>query len=148
MISVRRISFDEFLNDSAYDEIVSGYARECANLGLETKPDHVFYRRAVDSGLALLLGVFTTDALVGVAVVLVSEHPHYSKKLAVVESLYVLPDARIRGAGSAILEAIKDEARKAGAEGVLVSAPTGSRLEKLGRLCEWRQTNSVFFLEL
>lgn len=148
MISVRRISFDEFLNDSAFDEIVSGYTFECANLGLETKPDRGFYRRAVDSGLAMMLGVFVDDALVGAAVVLVSEHPHYSKKLAVVESLYVLPDARIRGAGSAILEAIKDEARKAGAEGVLVSAPTGSRLEKLGRLCEWRQTNSVFFLEL
>ena len=82
----------------------------------------------------------------GFVTVLTPVLPHYGKKLATIESLFVAKAYRRYGLGRALMEAVEEYSKGVGCVGILYSAPYGGRLEKVLELSKaYRKTNSVFF---
>jgi len=87
----------------------------------------------------------TSGRLVGFASLLVSVLPHYGKKAATVESLFVDKRHRANGYGIEIMDAMEEFAKGEGCIVILYIAPVGSQLERLLSLKKgYRKTNSVF----
>ena len=147
-IVVRRIQVEDILCAPNSKEIINAYWRECALTPFgAAKPDLPGYKQMEAAGFLKAVGVFDNEKIVGGAFVLLTKLAHYSKMSAAVESLFVLPEARKKGAGTKLLREIRAIAKEAGAPGVFISAPVGGQLERLGRAAGWQNTNTVFFLE-
>lgn len=83
--------------------------------------------------------------LVGFASVLVSVLPHYGRKVATLESLFVSAPHRSGGKGAHLMAAVEEFARQSGCVAILYSAPAGGKLERLLTIQrKYRLTNSVF----
>lgn len=107
------------------------------------------YLQLEQAGMLHAVGAFQGEALIGFVCVLLSVLPHYGRKVATSESLFVAGHARSTGAGLALLQAAQDLARERGAEAFLLSAPEGSRLARVMDLQkDWRPSNRVFVKEL
>ena len=147
-IVVRRIKVEDILCAPNSKEILDAYWRECALPAFgEAKPDLSGYKQMEKSGFLKAVGVFDGEKLVGGSYIVLTKLGHYSKMSAAVESLFVLPEARKKGAGTKLLREIRALAKESGAPGVFISAPVGSQLERLGRAAGWQNTNTVFFVE-
>lgn len=128
-------------------DLLAAYARESAipELG-QGNAQFATYYALEKSGMLRVLGAYKGEKLVGFVAVLVSELPHYGCLVATTESFFVSPTARKAGVGLALLQKAEALAASVGAKGMLVSAPTGGRLERvMSRSSAYRQTNSVFF---
>lgn len=135
-MTICSISPDVILDSS----LLKAYEEECANplLG-PTNPDRGMYEAMAKTGILACFGCFESDRMVGFATVLITVYPHYSKKVATVESLYA-----VRG-GSALKSTIKQFAKMSGCTEILYSAPIGGRFEKLlqaSKSCV--RTSSIF----
>lgn len=95
------------------------------------------------------IGAFFDDVLVGYIIIVAPILPHYSVRVAVSESYFVLKEYRNTGAGLKLRRAAEEYAKAEGAVGILVSAPLGSILaDVLERTEEYVETNRVFFRSL
>ena len=147
-IDVRRIKVEDIFCAPNAKEIIDVYWKECAVAPFgKANPDFAGYRQMETAGFLKAIGAFEGEKLVGGAFVLLTRIPHFSKMSAVAESLFVLPEARKKGAGTKLLQEIRAIAKESGAPGVFISAPVGSQLERLGRAAGWQNTNTVFFVE-
>ena len=136
------VSYAEVLDEG--HKLFEGYAAECSipEIG-KTDPQREIYFAMERNGVAQCFGVYA-EKLVGFASLLISVLPHYGKKVAVVESIYVDPEYRPFVGKDMLLE-LEDYALKAGCVAILYSAPAGSRFEKMLSLRkQYRRTNSVF----
>ena len=89
--------------------------------------------------------VFDEERLCGFATVLVYVVPHYGRRIATVESLFLRAGSRNRPNGNALMDAVEGYAKEHGCEAILYSARTGSRFERLLSLLKpYERTNSVF----
>ena len=70
---------------------------------------------------------------------------HYSKVVAVGESYFVTKNFRHTGAGTALRLTAEEFAEKSKAFGLLLSAPTGSALDKILPHSGYTETNRVYF---
>ncbi len=149
-ITIRACSVEEIEQAGALEILLEAYAQESSipELG-EASADMDTYRDFEARGAMHTIGAFAPE-LVGVATVLIYGLPHYAgRRIASMESLFVLPSARRNGTGMRLLQAAKDLARDFGAPGLLVSAPVGSRLDKvLQRTADCRETNHIFLMGL
>ncbi len=130
--------------------LLDEYRIECGvpELG-QAEPQFATYQRLEALGMLFALGAFAGDELVGFALVLISDLPHFGKRVAVTESLFVASQARKGGAGMRLLAAVEQGARERGAVGVLVSAPVTSRLASLmDASSHYRPASRVFFRSL
>ena len=85
-------------------------------------------------------------SIVGFAAVLWAIIPHYGRKVATVESVFIAKAHRHSGAGMRLLEEIETLAIGAECVGILYSSPAGGRLEVLlDNKDGYRRTNSVFY---
>lgn len=82
--------------------------------------------------------------LIGFASLLVTVYPHYTRKVATLESLYVLPEYRSTGAGTELMQTVERYAKKDGCAGIMYSAPAGGRLAALLKKKGYRQTSAVY----
>lgn len=145
-LTFKRMGAAALMDEPGYDEVVDSYYAECANQAMgPANPDREMYRLYDNAGISHAVGVFDGKHLVGGLIVLVNTMAHFSRKGAVIESLFLLPEYRRTGAGLKLYNEAKRIAKDCGAPGVYVSAPTGSRLERMMRLKGVKQTNSVFF---
>lgn len=121
--------------------LLSEYEKECAiSLLGPCSPNREMYQAMEDSGILKCFGVFREAYMTGFATVLITVYPHYSKKVATVESLYTSD-----GEGSALMSAVKSCARESGCSEILYSAPVGGRFEKLLQASRnVTRTSSVF----
>lgn len=125
-------------------ELLDQYAAECSipTLGPPNPQWEIYYQMEA-AGVFQLFAVYADGKMVGFAGVLSTILPHYGVKAATVESLYVLPEFRSKGAGASLLSAIEAHARQVGCKAILYSAPAGGQLEALlGK--RHTRTNSVF----
>lgn len=129
--------------------LLDEYRAECGipELG-PADPQFATYRQIEAAGLLFALGAFAGDDLVGFALVLISDLPHFGKRVAVTESLFVAAAARKGGAGVRLLAAVEQGAKERGAVGVLVSAPVASRLATVMQYTCYREASRVFFRSL
>lgn len=150
MASIRPVSFSTLLDDCHAQQLFAEYERECAleELGA-TCPQREMYAAMERSGLFTAFGVYVGERLVGFATLLLYVLPHYGKKIANVESIFISPAWRNTGIGSELIHEIERFATHETCAAILYSAPTGSRLERLlGLKKTYRRSNAIFIRSL
>jgi hypothetical protein len=96
-------------------------------------------------GVMRSFGVFDGEKMMGFATVLNPILPHYSKRMASAECIFVAKLSRPFGAGTRLMRAIRAYAKESHCAGVMYSAPVGSQFEKvLMRSRRYLRTSSVF----
>ena len=147
-LTVRRVTPDEGAASPDFQRLVSAYWDECANRSIgPARPDIDQYRKLAEAGALHCSALFDGGRMVGFVAILAVTYPHFSKVCATVESIFLDPDYRCKGGGALLLKAAREMAKGAGAVGLYISAPVGSRLARIARAKRWRNTNSVFFIE-
>jgi hypothetical protein len=146
---VRRVNHRDILDYARGCELLSEYAEECSIPQIGTSdPQREIYAAMEKSGLMHCFGLFddrSIPRLIGFATLLIHVLPHYGKRIANVESLFVGKAHRAYGAGEILKVGIEQYAKEQGCVGILYNARAGSRLEKLLTLQpEYERTNSVF----
>lgn len=112
-------------------------------------PDRAAYETMEARGIVRPLGVFAGGELVGFCAVLVTPSLHCGGNImASTEALFVASEHRAGGAGVALLQAADQEAAKAGAAGLYVSAPVDGRLERVLPRCGFKAVNTIFYRSL
>jgi GNAT superfamily N-acetyltransferase len=129
--------------------LLQGYAEVSAipELG-EPEPDFPLYRLMESGGTFKAIGLFA-PSLVGLATLLIYSLPHYKgRRVATMESFYVLPEHRGGGNGMDLLRTAERAATGLGAKVLMVSAPAAKALEKILPRSGYRPTNTVFMKAL
>lgn len=146
LLIVRRASYSAILDDPRAPELLDEYSRECSipQIG-KPDPQRDLYELMEKSGLMHSFAFYDDGAMIGFATLLIHVLPHYGKRIANVESLFVSKSHRDHGAGEVVKTEIEDFAKRQGCVGILYNARAGSRLERLlGHLPQYERTNSVF----
>jgi GNAT superfamily N-acetyltransferase len=144
------MSFAAILDRPEAKGLLAEYAAECSlpELG-EIAPQYYLYEAMERSGTLRSFGVFNDDRLVGFATLLLYVLPHYGKKVATTESIFISAAQRVTGIGSKLLDFIENYARENDCTAVLYSAPTGSQFAKLlGLQKTYRHSNDTFIRSL
>lgn len=144
---LREVPVAEVLGEGA---LIRAYAEECSILEIgEINPQQKIYDNMEKAGLMRTFGVFVDATIVGFATILIFVLPHYGKKVATVESLFVSKAHRRSNAGLKLMAHIEEAARAAGCTVMLYNARSGTNLEKLLTvLPQYQLTNSVFLKDL
>jgi GNAT superfamily N-acetyltransferase len=148
-VIIRQAKYREILTSPNAHALLEAYAKECSipELG-GVAPDEQMYELMEQSPNFTCMGVFE-GGLIGFATVLCYTVPHYSKRLATVESLFVHPDHRAGGAGIFLMRRIEEYAKGQDCVAVMYSAPANSQFEKVLSLSkDYMRTNSVFMVTL
>jgi GNAT superfamily N-acetyltransferase len=142
---IRRVGCMDILGAPNAEELFAQYAAECSvPLIGPISPKVETYKLLEEAGALHFLGAYADGELVGFASVLCIELPHYSRKAANVESLFIAKDHRAGGAGRLLMAAVERDARECGCEAIIYTAPLASVLEKLLNLTGVARTHSVF----
>lgn len=139
---IEKVSFTAIIDSPLLKE----YAAECSipEIG-QIKPSLTMYSMMEGAGLQQCFGVYQGDLLIGFASLLTTILPHYSEKVATLESLFVGKQFRKLGAGTDLMKFVQKYAKEAGCKAILYSAPAGGQLERvLANRKSMRRTNSVF----
>jgi len=146
MLDIRQVSVDDFFDDPETDRLLQLYAAECAIDDMPRPVPHVMSYKALEASGALhAFAAYVDGKMVGFIAVIIPILPHYSVKTAATESFFVDPEHRSGGLGLKIIAYIERYAKEQGAAGLLISAPAGSRLEKMMSRFDYKHTNTVFF---
>lgn len=145
---IREVQFRTILDAPNAESLLAEYAAECSlpELGT-TNPNAEMYSR-LEAGGMRTLAVYDGEILVGFATLLTYILPHYGKKVAATESIFVAAEHRPR-IGNELVDFIEQEARKNDCAAVLYSAPAGSRFSRmLSLLPKYRHSNDVYVRKL
>lgn len=129
-----------------WDVLCAAYADESGNRDLgAARPKLDLYAAFERQGLLrCIVALDDGGALVGLLVMLLQDHPHYSQPVAHVDSIFLDKAHRRGAAGLRLVRRALDVAREEGARGCYFSAPEGSRLARLyGRL--FKPTDRIFW---
>lgn len=129
---IRPCAIAEVEHAGRLPELLAAYADESRipELG-EPCADFATYRQMEACGAIHPIGAFAPE-LVGLATLLIYHLPHYAgRRVASLESFFVLPSARRTGAGLGLLRAARRRAKELGAKTLFISAPVDSRLAQL-----------------
>lgn len=150
MVDVQVCSWLRFSAFKEFPALLAEYADESSIAGLPAACHHEASYLALErAGVMHILCAILDGELIGFVIVLVNVNPHYSVKLAVVESIFVAGKHRKSGAGLLLRKHAEQIAKEQGAVGFLLSAPAGSRFAKvMERDKAYRETNRVFFRSL
>lgn len=147
-LTVRRVTPDEVASSPELDHLVSSYWEECANRSIgRPMPDIEQYRALAACNALSVSALFDEGKMVGFVSILAVRYTHFSKVCASIESIFLDQGYRHTGGGLMLLKAARDMAKDAGSCGLYISAPVGSKLERIARARRWRQTDSVFFID-
>jgi GNAT superfamily N-acetyltransferase len=145
-MAIRPVTSREILSAPNSVALMLEYAAECSipEIG-QICPQGDMYEQMEGTGRFQCFGVFEGDLLTGFASVLVYVVPHYGKKLATLESLFIAREHRRGRLGSELMHTIEDYARKSGCVAIQYVAPAGGQLERLLHLLQdYRHSNTVF----
>lgn len=148
--TIRLVNYRDIFDAPNATELFDAYARECSipSIGAPN-PQIDIYDSMSKAGLMHCFGAYDNDALIGFAVVLSHVLPHYSKRVATVESLFTLSAYRRSGVGAKLLSIVESFACADGCVAILYSAPSGSTFERLlSRKQGYAKTNAVYCKEL
>jgi len=135
----------EILDDERFEELIAEYAAESkADEAPQYDPDRELYVKIESLGVLQAIKATHNDEMVGFAVVVLSQAPHYRDIIATTESLFVEKKMRVTGAGLALIRAAEEVALHKGCNALFVSAPAGGQLEKLMPKLKYRESHKVF----
>ncbi len=144
---IRAISFRDILDAP---ELLKEYSKECSipELG-EISPQSHLYEAMESSGSMECFGVFDGETMAGFATMILYVLPHYGKKVAATESIFLAKSHRSGRAGIELLHFLEVRAKDKGCSAFLYTAPTHSRFASLLAMRkEYRHTNEVFLRSL
>lgn len=145
VMSIRPVSYAGILSAPGAASLMAGYAAECSipEIGA-VNPQPLVYEAMENAGVLQCFSVDDESGMVGFASLILTVLPHYGRKVATVESIYIEPEYRpIYGAE--LLRTLENHARREGCVVILFSACTESRLAQLLKLKSgYRHTNEVF----
>lgn len=143
---VHKVDRADVMDAPEFPALIAEYAAECAIEGLPPPNVKLESYVALDyTGFLHVFGAYHAGTLVGFITILAPVLPHYGITVAVSESFFVAAEHRSGGPGLKLLSAAMEQARALGSPGLLVCAPTGSRLCELLPKCGFVETNRVFF---
>lgn len=149
MTEIRKVTIEQHFAEPNIAELWELYAEESKIKGLPPhNPQRQMYEAMENMGILHIWGAYDDGKLVGFVVLLVNIVPHYSVAMSTLESFFVHRYYRKGGTGSKLLQAAEAKAKELGAFCMLVSAPTGGRLEKAMPMFGYRHTNTTFMKEL
>lgn len=144
---IRPISFRQILDAPNAKELLDEYAAECSlpEIG-QIDPQVHIYEAMEKSGAMQAFGVYDGATLIGFVTVLIYTLPHYGKKIAVTESIFLASEHRHKGIGPKMLALVRGYAKSKECMVVQYIAPVGSRFSKLLSINapRYRRTNIVF----
>lgn len=146
---IRECTICELENAPNIARVLEEYGAESAIEGLPhpfAKVDS--YKIMESNGSIHVMGAFVDEELAGYIIALSPVLPHYSVRVAVVESFFVLKEYRKTGAGLKLLREAEKYSVKLGAVGILISAPFGGNLAEVLPHVGYAETNRVFFRKL
>lgn len=146
MDSIRAVSYADILGAPNARELFDEYGAECSipEIG-QISPQAEMYASMEKSGMLKCFGAFHVKQLVGFATLVTFIVPHYGKRSATVESLFVDRAHRKSLLGLALLVKLERQAKEMGCAAIQYSAPAGSILERLlSNRKSFRKTNSIF----
>lgn len=143
---IRPISYASILTAPNAQELIDAYSQECSIPAIgAAHPQPKIYDLLEQNGMLRAFGVYRGDDLIGFAAMLVSILPHYGRKVATLESIFVHPDHRVGHAGRLLMLAVEQCAEQEDCGAILYSAPADSRFDHfLGHLEEYQHTNNVY----
>lgn len=148
-VNLTRCTLDDLVNAPNWTALLDEYSSESAIDGLGSQNmQGETYRKLEAAGLLKIIGAWVDGELAGFIGFLLSDLPHYGKKVGISESYFVASAHRKTGAGMMLLKEAETLAAELGAEGILLSAPHGGRLSKVMTAKGYKQTNEVYFKPL
>lgn len=144
------VRFKDIIDAPEFAELHREYSAECSipELG-PTDPQKDIYANMEKIGLMHSFAFYCDGALAGFATLLLFILPHYGKKVANVESLFLAKPYRTGDSGRSLMKNLEYFAAHEGCCAMLYNARAGSRLEKfLEALSGYQRTNSVFLRSL
>jgi GNAT superfamily N-acetyltransferase len=146
----RPVSYLDILDSPEAADLLKEYGEECSipEIG-SICPQRDLYARMESTGLMGSFGMYLDDVLIGFVTLLFFVLPHYGKKVANVESLFLARAHRRGRLGYELLVKAESVAREAGCSVVLYNARAGSKFERLlTTSSRYERTNSVFLRDL
>jgi len=144
--SIKKISYEDFWMEKNSQSLLDEYADECSIPGIgKAIPQKEMYAMMEKSGALQGFAAYRDEMLVGFAAVLIYVLPHYGKKIASTESIFV--SKKYNGAGRELMEFIEKYAKENGCVAFLYSALLNSRFDRLLSVTANR-TNSVYMRSL
>jgi GNAT superfamily N-acetyltransferase len=131
--------------------LLDEYAAECSITDLGSiSPQCSTYDIMEATGGLQAFGVYDGVMLVGFAVVLIYTLPHYGKRVATTESIFLSKDHRHGDIGGRLLLFIESYAKSKGCIAFLYSAPAGSQFDHLlaTNVDRYRNTSNVYLRSL
>lgn len=151
MLKIKPITIADLEAAANIQEILDAYAAE-ASPDIKGLPRPLAkvdtYKQLESIKVIHTFGAFIDDLLVGYLIIMAPIMPHYSVRIAVSESFFVLKEYRPTGAGMKLLITAEEWAKEAGAVGILVSSPVGGDLAEVLPRVGYQETNRVFFRSL
>lgn len=146
MVDVRPCTIRALFAAPEFAALCDEYTAECALLGMpRPNPSMEAYEQLEGIGVLHPYGAFCGGVLVGFVTLLVAPVPHYGgTPIVVTESLFVASRHRKTGAGMKMLRAAQQFTQDHSIPVMQVSAPHGSRLEKVLPRLGYEHTNSIF----
>lgn len=144
---ILKISIDDISSDPDFQFLLDAYAGESAINGMPPAiPTMDNYRKLENLGMIHVFAAHHSDRLIGFLCLMLTLVPHYNAVIGSTESFFVDKDHRKTGAGLALLKEAERFAKGAGAAGMFVSTPFGSKLaDVMSAMPSYRETNRVFF---
>lgn len=114
------------------DMMIAAYEAECANPDMPpVRGRFEYYNELEKVGALFPFGAWICGYFMGFVGVLNPVLPHYSRVVAVTESLFVLTEFRDTGAGVRLMRLAEKKAAELNSPGILVSAPLVGDLDKI-----------------
>jgi GNAT superfamily N-acetyltransferase len=151
MASIRPIRSAELLQDPDIKVLLDEYDAECALTELRpSDPQLALYEVMEKAGSLKVFGVYDNGYLIGFASVIVYTLPHYGKKIAATESIFISKEHRHNDVGGRLILFIENYAKSSGCVAFLYSAPVDSQFAHLLTTNEdrYRHTNNVYLRSL
>ena len=149
-VKIYPISFAYILNHPETRRLLDEYAAECAQPELgEICPQPTIYDAMEKSDSLRTFGVFDGTKLIGFASLLIYVLPHYGRKVATPESVFIAAESRKTGAGQKLLDFLESYAKQHDCSAILYTAPVDSQFSKvLESKDSYRHSNNVFIRKL
>ena len=151
MSDIRPVSYRAILEAPNAHSLMSEYETECALPELAPiSPQCDLYHAMEESGNFQAFGVYEGEKLIGFVTVLIWVVPHYGKKIASTESIFLSEAHRNSGLGAKMLALVEGYAKSKGCAAVQYTAPVGSRFARLlaMNVARYRRTNLIYLRSL
>ena len=148
-VVIRECSISDIETCKNFPEIEREYAAECAIADMPPPLAKAeTYKHLETTGTIKSFGAFLDEELVGFIVVIPPVLPHYSVRVGIGESFFVLKQYRKTGAGIKLLHKAEEYALEVGGVGILISSPIGVILAEILPFLGYVEISRVFFRKL